>query len=81
MTYALEYGTDTLEIHSDAIKKNAKVVIADDLLATGGTVEATTKLLKGFKASIVGIVFLIELKFLNGCDKLKKFPIYSLIEY
>ncbi|MDP8265004.1 MAG: adenine phosphoribosyltransferase [Candidatus Aceula lacicola] len=81
VTYDLEYGTDTLEIHSDAIKKNAKVLIVDDLLATGGTVKATTQLLKGFKASIVGIAFLIELKFLKGRDKLKKFPICALIEY
>ena len=81
VTYDLEYGTDTLEIHNDAIKKNAKVLIVDDLLATGGTVKAVTQLLKGFKASIVGIAFLIELKFLKGRDKLKKFPIYALIEY
>ncbi|MDD3374826.1 MAG: adenine phosphoribosyltransferase [Candidatus Omnitrophica bacterium] len=81
VTYDLEYGTDTLEIHEDAIKKNAKVLIVDDLLATGGTVVAVTQLLKEFKASIVSIAFLIELKFLNGRDKLKKFPIYALIEY
>jgi adenine phosphoribosyltransferase len=81
VTYALEYGTDTLEIHSDAIKPRAKVLLVDDLLATGGTVEAVTKLLKIFEAHVVGIAFLIELKFLNGRAKLKDFPIHSLIEY
>ncbi len=81
VTYDLEYGTDTLEIHNDAIKKNSKVLIVDDLLATGGTLKGVTTLLKGFKASIVGIAFLIELKFLKGREKLKKFPIYTLIEY
>ncbi|MDP8265613.1 MAG: adenine phosphoribosyltransferase [Candidatus Aceula meridiana] len=81
VTYDLEYGTDTLEIHSDAIKKGACVLIVDDLLATGGTVSATAKLLKGFRAKIVGIAFLIELDFLNGRKNLKGFPITSLIHY
>ena len=81
ITYALEYGTDTLEIHNDAIKQKSRVLLVDDLLATGGTVEAAAKLLKVFEATIVGIAFLIELKFLNGREKLKDYPIYSLIQY
>jgi adenine phosphoribosyltransferase len=81
VTYQLEYGTDTLEIHSDAITPKAKVLIVDDLLATGGTVEAVTKLLKTFEASIEGVVFLIELTFLHGRDKLKDYPVHSLIQY
>lgn len=81
VTYSLEYGTDTLEIHEDAIKAKSNVLLVDDLLATGGTVEAVTKLLSRFDAKIIGIAFLIELKFLNGRDKLKDYPIYSLIQY
>lgn len=81
VTYSLEYGTDTLEIHEDAIKAKSNVLLVDDLLATGGTVEAVTKLLSGFDAKIIGIAFLIELKFLNGRDKLKDYSIYSLIQY
>ena len=81
ITYSLEYGTDTLEIHEDALKPGTRVLIVDDLLATGGTVKAVTDLLKGQQAQIVGIAFLVELKFLNGKDKLKGFPIYSVIQY
>ena len=81
VTYQLEYGTDTLEIHEDAIAPNARVLIVDDLLATGGTVKAVTELLRGQKAKIVGVAFIVELKFLNGKDKLKDFPIYSVIQY
>ncbi len=81
VTYALEYGTDTLEMHEDAIRQKAKVLVVDDLLATGGTVEAVMKLLETFQASIVGIVFLIELTFLHGRDKLKKYPVHSIIQY
>ena len=81
VTYQLEYGTDTLEIHEDAIRPNARVLVVDDVLATGGTVKAVTDLLKEEQANIAGIVFLIELKFLKGKEKLKDFPIYSLIKY
>ncbi len=81
VTYELEYGTDTLEIHEDAIKPNTRVLIVDDLLATGGTVKAVTELLKGMQASIAGIVFLVELRFLKGKEKLKDFPVYSVIKY
>lgn len=81
VTYSLEYGTDTLEIHDDAIQPRSKVLLVDDLLATGGTVEAAIKLLTTFDAVIVGIAFLIELKFCNGRGKLKGYPVHSLIEY
>jgi adenine phosphoribosyltransferase len=80
-TYELEYGTDTLEMHEDAIPQGAKVLIVDDLLATGGTVQAVTHLVKEQGADIVGIAFLIELGFLKGRDKLKDLPVYSVIKY
>ncbi len=79
-TYDLEYGTDTLEIHADAIKARSKVLIVDDLLATGGTVEAVASLLRGFNAKIVGALFLMELTFLKGRARLKKMPLFTLIE-
>jgi adenine phosphoribosyltransferase len=79
-TYDLEYGTDTLEIHADAIKARSNVLIVDDLLATGGTVEAVASLLRGFKAKIVGALFLMELTFLKGRARLKKMPLFTLIE-
>jgi adenine phosphoribosyltransferase len=81
VTYALEYGKDTLEMHQDSIKKGARVLLVDDLLATGGTVAAVCKLLKKFKANIAGIAFLIELTFLKGRKKLKRYPVNSLIKY
>ena len=80
-TYDLEYGTDTLEIHQDAIKPGSNVLIVDDLLATGGTVSAVIKLVKEQKGKIIGIGFLIELTFLKGRDKLKGYDIYSIIKY
>lgn len=81
VTYALEYGTDTLEIHQDALKKGDKVVIVDDLLATGGTVSAAAKLVAASGARIVGVGFIIELAFLNGRKKLKGRPVYSVVQY
>lgn len=81
VTYKLEYGTDTLEVHEDAFKANARVLIVDDLLATGGTVKAVTDLITAQKVKIVGIAFLVELKFLNGKDRLKNLPIYSILQY
>ena len=69
--YELEYGSDTLEIHKDAIKPGQKVVIVDDLLATGGTVEAVVHMIEALGGQVVGLIFLIELDFLNGRDKLK----------
>ena len=80
-TYDLEYGTDTLEIHQDAIKPGDRVLIFDDLLATGGTVSAVTDLVKKMGGEIVELAFMIELEFLNGREKLKDYPVYSLIKY
>jgi len=80
-SYSLEYGEATLELHSDAIKKGDNVIIVDDLLATGGTVGATTALIEALEANIIGIDFLIELAFLNGIDALKKYKINSLIKF
>lgn len=81
VTYELEYGTDTLEIHHDAIKPGSRVLIVDDLLATGGTIKAVTELVKQLNAKISGVAFLIELTFLKGRERLKGFPLYSLIKY
>jgi len=80
-TYDLEYGKDTLEMHYDAIKPGMRVLIVDDLLATGGTAKATVKLVKKRKGKVVGIAFLIELTQLNGRRKLKGYDVYSLIKY
>src|SRR5215468_9392438 len=71
--YSLEYGTNTLEIHKDAIQKGQRVIIVDDLLATGGTAEATTKLAVASGAEVVGLGFVVELDFLKGREKLQKF--------
>lgn len=79
--YELEYGTDTIEIHKDAIEKGKKVVLIDDLLATGGTIEAATKLVESLGGEVVSIQFLIELEFLNGKEKLKGYDIESIIKY
>jgi adenine phosphoribosyltransferase len=81
LDYALEYGTNTLEIHTDAIEKGQRVLIVDDLLATGGTAEATTKLAKSCGAEIVGLAFVVELDFLNGRDKLQGYDVVSLLHY
>ena len=81
ISYELEYGTDTLEVHEDAIQPNARVLVVDDLLATGGTVKAVAELLKSLQANILGAVFLVELRFLKGKDKLKDLPVYSVIKY
>lgn len=81
VTYDLEYGTDTLEMHHDAINPGDKVLIVDDLLATGGTVKAVTDLVKQMQGRIVGIAFLIELTDLKGIEKLKDYPVFSLIKY
>jgi len=81
VTYQLEYGVDTLEIHTDAVPPHSRVLVVDDLLATGGTVRAVIDLLKKEKAKIVGVAFLVELEFLKGKEKLKNLPIYSVIQY
>ncbi len=79
--YELEYGTDVLEMHKDAIKPGDKVLIADDLLATGGTTLSTIKLVEQLGGEVVGMVFLIELAFLNGKDTLKDYDVRSIIKY
>ena len=79
-SYELEYGTATLEMHIDALEKGNRVVVVDDLLATGGTVGATVNLIKKFDAEIIGIDFLVELLFLNGREKLAAYPINALIK-
>ena len=80
-TYELEYGTDTLEVHADAILSGQRVAIVDDLLATGGTTSATVRLIEKTGAKVVGISFLIELSFLEGRKKLENYDVFSLIKY
>ena len=79
--YDLEYGSNTLEIHKDAIKPGQKVAIVDDLLATGGTMEAAAKLIEKLGGEVVSMQFLIELEDLNGREKLSKYNVNSLIKY
>lgn len=81
LTYDLEYGQDTLQIHEDAIKNGENVIIVDDVLATGGTALAVTNLVKQLGGNISGIFMLIELEFLKGREKLKDFDLFSLIKY
>jgi len=81
VTYELEYGTDVLEIHEDALPEKSRVLIVDDLLATGGTIKAVTELVKNQKAVIAGVAFLVELKFLKGKNKLKDLQVYSVLKY
>ena len=80
-SYALEYGTDTLEIHTDAISQNTRVVIADDLLATGGTAAATAELVTRLGGTVVECAFVIELAFLKGRDRVKPHRVFSLLQY
>jgi len=80
-TYELEYGTDTLEIHQDAIKPGERVLIVDDLLATGGTAGAVVDLVERLEGKIIEIAFLIELTFLKGRKQIKDYPVFSLIKY
>ena len=79
--YALEYGTDALEIHADALQPGARVVIVDDLLATGGTLAASTKLVRGLKANVLGVVVMIELVELAGRNQLPGENVYSILQY
>lgn len=79
--YALEYGTDVLEIHRDAIQKGQPIVVVDDLLATGGTAEATARMIEELGGVVAGFVFLIELTYLDGRDKLKGYPVETLLKY
>ena len=79
--YSLEYGTNVLEMHTDAIIPGHKVLIADDLLATGGSIRATIDLVERLGGEVVGIAFLIDLTFLNGMEKLEGYDVYSMIQY
>ena len=79
--YKLEYATNTIEMHEDAIQKGQKVLIVDDVLATGGTMEATCQMVEKLGGQIIGISFLIELDFLKGKEKLNKYQTNSLINY
>jgi adenine phosphoribosyltransferase len=81
VSYALEYGTDTLEVHEDAIKPGQRVLICDDLLATGGTAAATAQLVQKLGGEVEGAAFAVELTFLNGRSKLRGFDVFSLIQY
>lgn len=80
-SYELEYGKDTLEIHIDAVQPDARVVIADDLIATGGTAAATAELVSKLGATVVECAFVIELGFLNGREKLKPHKVFSVLQY
>ena len=80
-SYTLEYGTNTLEIHQDAIQRGQRVLIVDDLLATGGSARAAVNLVERLGGCVAGVVFLVELDFLNGRQKLDGYPILSLIHY
>ena len=81
ISYELEYGTNTLEIHRDAIKPGQRVIIVDDLLATGGTAQATVSLAESLSAEVVGCGFVVELDFLKGREKLAKYNVFSLLHY
>jgi len=79
--YELEYGRDALAMHEDAIRRGQRVLAVDDLLATGGTMAATLRLIEQLGGIVVGVAFMIELAFLHGRDKLKQYPLHSLIVY
>jgi adenine phosphoribosyltransferase len=80
-TFNLEYGTETLELHTDAIKPGERVVIVDDLLATGGTAEASARLVRRIGGEIVELAFVVELAFLGGRRRLDGFPVYSMVVF
>ncbi len=80
-SYALEYGKNELHVHKDSIKKGQRVLIVDDLLATGGTVETTIRLVEQLGGEVVGCAFLIELNALKGRDVLKNYPVFTLVNY
>ena len=80
-SYELEYGTDTLEMHVDGVTKGQNVLVVDDLLATGGTVEACCRMIEQCEANVVGCLFLINLAFLDGAKKLEPYPVISLLDY
>ena len=80
-TYELEYGSDEVEIHVDAVETGDRVLIVDDLLATGGTAAATAELVEGLGGVVSGLAFLVELDFLNGRSKLQNYEVHSIIHY
>lgn len=80
-TYALEYGTDSLQIHRDAVSPGARVVVLDDVLATGGTARAKAELVESLGGVVAGALFVIELTFLNGRDQLAGYDVHALIQY
>jgi adenine phosphoribosyltransferase len=80
-TYDLEYGTDSLEIHRDAVEPGQRVLIVDDLIATGGTARAVAELIEQMGGKVVGLAFLVELEFLNGRQKLPQYEVTSLLKY
>ena len=79
--YALEYGFDQLEVHADSIRPGQRVLVHDDVLATGGTAKATVELVEQLGGTVVGLPFIIELAFLNGRERVSGYDVYSLIEY
>ena len=80
-TYDLEYGTDCLEIHADAVERGQRVLIVDDVLATGGTAAATTALVRKLGGDVQALAFLVELEFLNGRSKIPNETVYSVLKY
>jgi adenine phosphoribosyltransferase len=80
-TYELEYGSDTLEIHADALDASSRVLVIDDVLATGGTARATCQLIEKLKAKVAGLAFMIELEFLHGREKLRGYEVTALLHY
>ena len=81
VNYALEYGTDCLEIHQDAIEPGQRVMIVDDLIATGGTAKAVAEMVEAMGGTLLGLAFVVELSFLHGREKLSKYQVTSLVEY
>jgi adenine phosphoribosyltransferase len=80
-TYALEYGTDSLHVHRDSVPQGARVIVLDDVLATGGTSRAKVELVEGLGGVVAGVLFVIELSFLNGRERLNGYDVHSLITY
>ncbi len=81
ITYHLEYGTDSLEIHQDAIRQGQRVLVVDDLIATGGTARAVADIVEQMGGTLVGLAFLVELGFLNGRDKISNYEVVSVLKY
>jgi adenine phosphoribosyltransferase len=80
-TYELEYGTDSLEMHRDAVTEGARVIVLDDVLATGGTARAKVELVEGLGGIVAGVLFVIELGFLHGRERLVGYDVHSLVQY